>query len=253
MSAHGGAAGDGIGWAAAVPAAAHLFVDRLDAALDVSGEDGHHLARVLRLRTGETVTAADGTGRWRPYAVVAASGTGVRLEACGDPRVEPELSPRLSVAFALTKGDKPELTVQKLTELGVERILPVLADRSVVRPTSERAGAAHGRWRRVALQAACQCRRARLPEVAPLGPLADLAGHPGLVVAERGAPHPEALLTPPGGEVLVVIGPEGGFTGEEVAALRPWARVGLGPHVLRAETAALAVAAVLAAARWGGR
>jgi 16S rRNA (uracil1498-N3)-methyltransferase len=236
-------------WASSVAAAAHVFVADLGPVLEVSGDEGHHLARVLRLRPGETVTAADGTGRWRLYAVTALSGAEVRLEAGDTPRVEPELSPRLAVAFAVTKGDKPELTVQKLTELGVERILPVVAQRSVVRPGPD--SAAHGRWRKVAVQAACQCRRARLPELASPAPLAGLAGHPALVVAERGAPPPEALATPPGGEILVVIGPEGGLTTEEVDALRPWARVGLGPHVLRSETAALAVAAALSAARMG--
>lgn len=247
----GEAAGDGLDWAASVPAAAHLFVADLDPVLEISGEDGHHLARVLRLRPGETVTVADGAGRWRTYAVAATSGADVRLEASGDLRVEPELSPRLSVAFALTKGDKPELTIQKLTELGVERIVPVLAQRSVVRLGSDRAGVAHGRWRKVAVEAARQSRRARLPELTALAPLADLAGHPALVVAERGAPPPEALAFPTGGEILVVIGPEGGLAAEEVDSLRPWARVGLGPHVLRAETAALAVAAAVGALRMG--
>jgi 16S rRNA (uracil1498-N3)-methyltransferase len=240
---------DGIGWAAAVPAVAHVFADALEPVLDVAGDDGHHLARVLRVRPGETVTVADGGGRWRPYRVATADGAGVRLEAGGECRLEPVLSPRLAVAFALTKGDKPELTVQKLTELGVERIRPVLAQHSVVRLDSGRAAAAHRRWQRVAAQAACQCRRARLPEVSELAPLGALAGHPGLVVADRAAPPPGDLARPPGGEILVVVGPEGGLSEAETDLLEPWARIGVGPHVLRAETAALAVAAVLAAAR----
>jgi 16S rRNA (uracil1498-N3)-methyltransferase len=242
-------AGDGVGWAASVPAAAHVFVAGLADVLEVSGDDGHHLARVLRLRPGESVTAADGSGHWRPYAVASVSRGEVRLEASGNSKVEPQLSPALAVAFAITKGTKPELTVQKLTELGVERILPVIAQRSVARPEPD--SGAHGRWRRVVTEAACQCRRARLPELAAPAPLGELAGHPALVVAERGAPPPEALATPPGGEILVVVGPEGGLEPAEVDALRPWARIGLGPHVLRAETAALAAAAALVAARMG--
>jgi 16S rRNA (uracil1498-N3)-methyltransferase len=240
---------DGLGWAAAVPAVAHLFADALEPVLDVAGDDGHHLARVLRVRPGETITVADGSGRWRQYVVATAEGIGVRLEAGGECRVEPELSPRLVMAFALTKGDKPELTVQKLTELGVDRIRPVLAERSVVRLDSERAAAAHRRWQRVAAQAACQCRRARLPGVAELAPLSTLAGHPGLLVADRAASPAGDLAAPPGGEILVVVGPEGGLSEAETEALDPWARIGVGPHVLRAETAALAVAAILAAAR----
>ena len=244
-------------WPADVPASAHLFVDpaageSLADMLDVGGEDGHHLARVLRLRAGETVTIADGTGGWRPYRV----GSGdrgpaavVHLEASGELDQEPALSPRLAVAFALTKGDKPELVVQKLTELGVDRIVPVLAERSVSRPDPSRAGAAADRWRRIVREAARQCRRATLPAVEDLAPLATLAGHPGLVVAERGGEPAQGLGSPTGDEILVVIGPEGGLTDAEAADLKPWARLDLGPHILRAETAALAAAALLAAGR----
>jgi 16S rRNA (uracil1498-N3)-methyltransferase len=246
-----------MGWPADVAASAHLFVDPASGLVDtveVAGEDGHHLARVLRLREGETVTVTDGSGRWRPYRI-ADAGAGaavVHLSATGPPEQEPELVPRLGVAFALTKGDKPDLVVQKLTELGVDRIVPVLAERSVARPAPARAAAAAERWRRIAREAARQCRRARLPVVEELRPLADLAGHPAVVVAERGGGPAEALGAPPGGEVLAVVGPEGGLTEAEVEALGPWARVGLGPYVLRAETAALAAATVLAAGRRPG-
>ncbi|MDQ3945090.1 MAG: RsmE family RNA methyltransferase, partial [Actinomycetota bacterium] len=105
------------------------------------------------------------------------------------------------------------------------------------------------RWRRVAREAGRQCRRARLPEVADLAPLASLAGHPRLVVAERGGSPPAALTDGIGDEMLVVVGPEGGLTDAEVELLAPGARLGLGPHVLRAETAAVAAAAVLAVLR----
>jgi 16S rRNA (uracil1498-N3)-methyltransferase len=153
------------------------------------------------------------------------------------------------VAFALTKGEKPELVVQKLTELGVDRIIPVRSERSVIRLDASRAEAAGERWRRIAREAARQCRRARLPAVEELRPLAALAGHPAVVVAERGGGPAAALGSPPGGEVLLVVGPEGGLTGAELEPLAPWARLGLGPHVLRAETAALAAAAVLTGER----
>jgi 16S rRNA (uracil1498-N3)-methyltransferase len=261
-----------MGWPADVPAAAHLFVDSAAALTDVlqvGGEDGHHLGRVLRLRAGETVTVADGSGSWRPYRIRGAPGDGagpagaaragpraarggdavISLDAAGPPDEEAALCPSLAVAFALTKGDKPDLVVQKLTELGVDRILPVLAERSVVRLDGPRAAAAVDRWRRIVREAAGQCRRATLPVVEPLGPLPDLAGHPGLVVAERGSSPAADLGPPPGGELLVVVGPEGGLAEAEVAALRPWARLDLGPHILRAETAAIAAAAVLSAVR----
>jgi 16S rRNA (uracil1498-N3)-methyltransferase len=243
-----------MGWAADVPASAHLFVastaDLVDA-VAVAGEDGHHLARVLRLRSGEMVTVADGAGAWRPYRVGQVAGTAVHLEAAGALQQEPRASERLAVAFALTKGDKPELVVQKLTELGVDRIVPVLAERSVSRPDPGRAGTAAERWRRIAREASRQCRRATLPAVEDLAPLATLSGHPGIVVAERGGEAAEDLGPPPGGEILVVVGPEGGLADPEVEAVKPWARLDLGRHILRAETAALAAAALLAARRYG--
>lgn len=242
-----------MGWPADVAASAHLFVDSAAAltdGLDVVGGDGHHLARVLRLRIGEVLTVADGAGTWRPYAIAAVAPAGtVRLEAAGGTEREPELMPRLAVAFALTKGEKPELAVQKLTELGADRILPVVAERSVARPEPTRATAAVERWRRIAREAARQCRRARLPVVEELRPLSHLAGHPGLVVAERGGAGADGLGAPPGGEMLVVVGPEGGLAAAEVEALVPWGRLGLGPYVLRAETAALAAAMALSAVR----
>lgn len=225
-------------WPADVPAAAHHFVpsvDELADTVEVTGEDGHHLARVLRLRAGETVTVADGGGAWRAYEVadVRPAGT-VALRATGDLEQEPVSAPRLAVAFALTKGDKPELVIQKLTELGVDRIVPVVAERSVSRPDGRKAAVLGERWRRIVREAARQCRRATLPAVEDVAPLHELAGHPGLVVAERGGRPPAALGDPPGSEILVVVGPEGGLAAEEAEALTPWARVDLGPHILRA-------------------
>jgi 16S rRNA (uracil1498-N3)-methyltransferase len=240
-------------WAASASPVAHVFVEGLSDSVDLGGPEGHHLARVLRLRVGEVVTAADGRGRWRPYVVSAVSGAGVRLEARGSGGTEPVLEPMLAVAFCLTKGDKPDFTVQKLTELGVDRMLPVLSARSVSRPEGARAEAAVGRWRRVALEAARQCRRSRLPDISRISPLAALSGHPGLVVADLGGHAPSALGVPPGGELLLVVGPEGGLAREEVEALHPWARVGLGPLVLRAETAAVAAAAALSIPRTVGQ
>lgn len=240
-------------WPADLPVSAHVLVDSaadLTDVLDVSGEDGHHLARVLRLRPGEAVTVADGSGAWRPYRVATVEPAGiVRLEATAGLDREPARESRLAVAFALTKGDKPDLVVQKLTELGVDRIVPVLSERSVSRPRAERAAAVAERWRRITREAARQCRRATLPTVEAVVPLDRLAGHPALVVAERGGSPADTLGPPPGGELLVLIGPEGGLTDDEVKRLDPWARVDLGPHILRAETAALAAAALLNPAR----
>jgi 16S rRNA (uracil1498-N3)-methyltransferase len=246
-------AGAAAGWAAACPATAHVFLDALTDRARVEGDDGHHLARVRRIRTGETITAADGSGAWRPYVVSVVEptprGSALVLLATGGARVEPEWSPGLEVAFALTKGTKPEAVVQQLTELGVDRIRPVRARRSVVRWDAVRADAAVARLRRVAREAAMQCRRARVPVVDPPVDLSDLAGRPGLVLGDPEGESPTAVAAPAGNGWLVVVGPEGGLEADEIEQLGPLERVAVGPHVLRAETAAVAVAAALTVRR----
>ena len=234
-----------VAWCASADAVAHLIVDRLDDRLHVGDTDGHHLQRVRRLRAGELVTAADGAGHWREYTVAATEPGALTLEARAAPATEPTLEPPLRIACALTKGERPDAVVRHCTELGVDAVLLVVADRSVVRWDTDRADRARARLRRVAHEAAGQCRRARLLTVEPAVPLADLAGRPGLVVADRLGQPAETLPAPPRTGWLVVIGPEGGLTAEEHHRLGDPPRLAVGPHVLRAETAALAAAAAL--------
>jgi 16S rRNA (uracil1498-N3)-methyltransferase len=232
-----------------VAATAHVFLDRLDDDVRVDGDDGHHLTRVRRMRTGEVVTAADGFGRWRVYDVELVERGTVALRATSGIAHEVALVPRLTVACALTKGEKPELVVQKLTELGADTILLVVAARSVVRWHGDREQRALDRLRRVAREAGAQCRRARLPVLDGPVPVDELAGHAGLVVADRWGMPAGELPRPPGGEWLVAVGPEGGFDDREQALLGAAPRLALGAHVLRAETAAIAAAAALAGRR----
>jgi 16S rRNA (uracil1498-N3)-methyltransferase len=235
-----------------VRATAHVYLDRLDDTAVVEGGDAHHLRRVRRVRAGEVLTAADGYGRWRTYDVVAATGERLDLVATTGLVHEPRLAPQLTVAFALTKGDRPEVVVQKLTELGVDRVLLVRAARSVVRWNDDRAAAALDRLRRIAREAGAQSRRARLPVVDGVIDVADLAGRAGLVLADpRGRPAAE-VPWPPGGDWVVAVGPEGGFDDAELARLGAAPRLAVGPHVLRAETAAVAAAAALAGCRRPG-
>jgi 16S rRNA (uracil1498-N3)-methyltransferase len=219
-----------------------VFVDDLDAPA-LSEDDAHHLARVLRLRAGEVVTASDGAGGWRACAFA----DGGALEVAGDVVVEPAGSPAIAVGFALTKGERPEWTVQKLTELGVDRILPLAAARSVVRLDGDRAGAQHRRWQKVAREAAMQSRRVWLPVVEPVTPVARVLGDSSVAISEPGG-DPPTLAHP-----TVLVGPEGGWSDEELATAdaRGTPRVGLGALVLRAETAAMAVAALLCGLRSG--
>ena len=201
---------------------------------ELSRADRHHLERVLRLAPGDALTVGDGAGGWRPCRF------GPRLEPTGPAARAPAPEPALTVGFALVKGARPDLVVQKLTELGVDRVLAFRADRSVVRWDEAQAARAVQRWRRVARASVMQCRRLWLPaieEVADFDGL-DLAG---------------AVMAVPGGRSLgpgenaVLIGPEGGWTARELSSGPP--QVGLGPHVMRSETAAMAAGALLAARR----
>lgn len=219
-------------------AAAHVFVADLERPHLDEG-DRRHLTQVLRLRPGELVTAADGTGRWRRCRV----GPGGRLEVVGDVEVAAAPRPALTVAIALTKGNRPELAVQKLTELGIDRVVPFLAARSVARWDGERVDRHLRRLRRVAREASMQCRRAYLPEVTDLTDFDGAAGLPGAALTRLGG-EPPTLDRP-----TLLVGPEGGWSDEERSRALP--EVGLGPHVLRAETAAIAAATLLSALRCG--
>ncbi|MEY2419211.1 MAG: rRNA (uracil1498-N3)-methyltransferase [Actinomycetota bacterium] len=219
------------------PAAAHVFVDDVDAPA-LNADDAHHLARVLRLRSGEEVTVADGRGGWR----LCAYADGPHLEPIDDvERVAPPSVP-VTVAFALTKGDKPELAVQKLTELGVDRIVPITAARSVVQWDDAKAARNVERLRAVARAAAMQSRRAFLPVVEGIATLASLAGD-GVAVAHASGDRLDESIT------TIAVGPEGGWTDEELGVISR--HIDLGPTTLRAETAAVAAGVLLTAVRDG--
>ena len=222
------------------PAKAHVFVDDL-ARPELSAPDRHHLERVLRLRPGDPVTAADGAGGWRLCRLEGAGG----LEPQGEVGREPRPQPNVTVAFALTKGERPEWTVQKLTEVGVDRIVPFVAERSIVRWDAGRAATHSDRWRRIAREAACQSRRTWLPEVEDLCQFADVAARPGAALAELGGSAP-SLAFP-----VLLIGPEGGWSDGEREAAQRLPRVELAAHVLRAETAAIVAGGLLCALRAG--
>jgi 16S rRNA (uracil1498-N3)-methyltransferase len=237
---------DGPEWAASADAVAHVFVDALEDVCDVGGSDGHHLQRVRRLAAGERITAADGAGRWRPYEVVDAKRGKLMLVAVAPARDEPALEPGVALAIALTKAGL-DTVAARATELGVARIIPVRSERAVVRWDASKGDAAVRRLRTVVREAAAQSRRAHLPVIESPGPLADLAARPDVVVADRSGVAPAELPRPATGEWTVVIGPEGGLSPAELALFTGAPRLRLGPHVLRAETAPIAAAAVLLA------
>jgi 16S rRNA (uracil1498-N3)-methyltransferase len=232
-------------WAAGQDAAAHAFVTALDDAIEIAGTDGHHLQRVRRLRVGEHVTAADGAGGWRLYEIDEVESGRLRLRARTEPRRDPEINPGVELAVALTKAGALDTVVARCTELGVARITPVRTRRCVVQWDATQAERAVRRLRTVAREAGGQCRRARLPEVAPVGELADFFGRADVVVADRAGGSISELAAPEGTAWTVIVGPEGGLDPAELAAFAEMGHLSLGPYVLRAETAPLAAVAAL--------
>ena len=216
--------------------APHVIVDEIDQPV-LCAEDVHHLAKVRRLRDGDLVSATDGRGSWRWCAFVDAA-----LTVVGEISTESEPSPRLTVGFALVKGSKPELVVQKLSELGIDTIIPFIAERSVVRWDDAKTERQGERLTKVAREASMQSRRVWLPTVAPVARLSDLVSFEGAVRADRGGGPLSSTHT------TVLIGPEGGWSPAETDATPV---VGLGHTVLRAETAAIAAATLMVALRDG--
>ena len=228
------------------------------AVVEVTGDEAHHAVAVRRLRVGEQVVLTDGLGRSVTGAVTS---TGKRVFAVSVASVEvvDRPSPAFTVVQALPKGDRGELAVEVLTEVGVDVVVPWAASRSVAVWKGERAARSHAKWQATAREAGKQSRRSWLPPVSPLASTdsvcelvreADLA-----VVLHEDASSPLAgVEVPAAGRVVVVVGPEGGIAPDELAALESAGAVTvrLGDEVLRTSTAGVvAVAALLSrTARW---
>lgn len=202
-----------------------------------------------RLGQGEVVIASDGAGSWRP-CVLTGGRSDVVLAPSGDIVHEERAAPRITVAFSLVKGERSEWAAAKLTELGIDRIVPLVCERTVVRPQPG-AGKRRGeRLERIVRESAMQARLAFLPEVTEAVAFREmLAAHdPGtLCIAEPGGPSP-GLDRP-----AVLVGPEGGWSEGELDAVSALGigHVGLSSSVLRSETAAVVAGALLGALRAG--
>jgi 16S rRNA (uracil1498-N3)-methyltransferase len=222
----------------------------------LEGPEAHHAVAVRRLAVGEAVLLTDGAGRMASCEVTA---TGkARLEVVvRSVRSEPAPSPEIVVVQALPKGERGELAVELLTEVGVARIVPWAAARSVAVWRGDRAAKSLAKWQATAREAAKQARRAWFPEVSPLVSTADvvalLAGAPlALVLHEEAtAPLPAELAE----QVVLVVGPEGGLAPEELSAFEAAGAhtVRLGAEVLRTSTAGVAAVSALLSRtpRWG--
>jgi 16S rRNA (uracil1498-N3)-methyltransferase len=209
------------------------FVDDLDHPSLAEG-DRHHLARVLRLRSGDPLTVSDGRGAWRQARF------GPEIEPEGDTKRVPLPAVEITIAFAAVKGVRPEWAVQKLTEIGVDRIWALTTDRSVVRWDGDRAAGHAERLAKVAREAAMQCRRCRLPHLRTGAKVAEVATDGAALAHPGGAPP--GLDRP-----TVLVGPEGGWSDAELAQAP--ATVGLGPMILRTETAAVVAGTLFVALR----
>lgn len=226
-------------------AAAHVFVDDLTFPV-LDDADRHHIVRVLRLRAGETVTVSDGLGAWRVCMMTSAHDV-VPIDDLIH-REAPASHP-ITVAFGVTKSDKPEWVVQKLTELGVDIIVPIVLDHSVVRWDENKIDRQHERFAKVVREAAMQSRQAVLPVVHRAEPNLER------FLAAFGDSRQWgriALAEPGGDEVIadvstVIVGPEGGFSARELELVD--SRVELPGGILRAETAAIAAGVLLADTR----
>lgn len=221
----------------------------------ISGELRRHLATVLRLKVGDTVRLADGTGREAIATITALENEGIRVDLESVP-VDAAVGngPRITLYQGLPKGEKLELILQKCTELGANAIVPFMAARSVTRLEEGKREQRVARWQKIALEAARQSGRERVPRVdfAPcLAELLEEKDHDLRIMlwedeTEQGL---RQLLesTPRPGSIAVIVGPEGGLTPDEAAraAEAGYRPVSLGRRILRTETAGLAVVSIL--------
>lgn len=215
----------------------------------VQGAEAHHLAVVCRLRRGDAVCLFNGDGRQYPARIEEIGKREVSLEVLAVEEPARELPFRLEIAAPLPRGDRAQFLLEKLTELGVTAFIPLQTARSVVHPRETKLD----KLQRYVIEASKQCGRNTLLQVRPMVEWSAFCQSPDLP-ARRLLAHPDAEGQPPPadtireGDCLAAVGPEGGFTHEEVALARTtgWHSLNLGPRILRVETAAIALAVLLA-------
>ncbi|MEV0591079.1 16S rRNA (uracil(1498)-N(3))-methyltransferase [Nonomuraea cavernae] len=217
----------------------------------LDGPEGRHAAVVRRMRAGERVDLTDGAGAVAECVVSEVLKDALRLEVTGRREVAAP-RPRLIVVQGLPKGDRGELAVEMMTEVGVDVIVPWAASRSITQWKGDKVAKALGRWRSTAREAGKQARRFHLPEVTEPASTARVEAllaeaALGLVLHEEAAEPLSGRELPADGDVVVVVGPEGGVSEDELARFTAAKAVPvlLGSTVLRTSTAGVAAAAVL--------
>lgn len=228
-----------------------FFVDHplVEGVAQLAGPEAEHLTKVLRAKPGDMVLLFDGLGAEFTARITRVGRTLVELAVLARREVCRELAISLTLGVALPKGDRQRWLIEKAVELGVTRVVPLLTDRGVAEPSP----GALARLSRYVIEASKQCGRNRLLDIAAPLPVDQYCRQTPpeacRLVADFG---PDAIplarlpATAAAGGVWLAVGPEGGFTEDEVAAAASWQRVSLGPRVLRVETAALTLAAFFA-------
>ncbi|WNI15439.1 16S rRNA (uracil(1498)-N(3))-methyltransferase [Actinacidiphila sp. ITFR-21] len=237
-----------------------VLLDGSPSRITLDGPEGRHAVSVRRLQPGEELVLTDGSGRGAHGVVSGVVGKDVLNVEVRAVRDEPAPSPRITVVQALPKGDRGELAVETMTEAGVDAVVPWAAARCVTQWRGDRGAKSLAKWRATAREAAKQSRRLRFPEVTDpmttrqLAALLGAADFAAVLHEEGSAPLATAPL-PAAGSFVLVVGPEGGVSPEELAA---FAAVGahphrLGPTVLRTSTAGVAALSALLTrtGRWG--
>lgn len=222
----------------------------------ISGPDANHIKNVLRLKPGQTIVVFDGRGNAHEAVINAISADGVAISPGPAMPPAPDRSVKITLAQALLKSGKMDTLVRQITELGIARWAPFIAERSVSSPDPRRADKKRARWETIAREALKQCRRNRMPEIGGVVGFDDILKLTAdtdlslifyeaekapidLLSLRESMPRPETLL--------IIVGPEGGFTESEMEQARAFNIPcgSLGPRILRAETAALAAAALV--------
>jgi len=227
--------------------------DIVDNTATITGEDLKHISKVLRMAPGDKVMLCDGEGYQYLAEISEITKEAARLEIVESERCASEPVQRITLYQGLPKGDKMEFIVQKCVELGITEIVPVAAERSIVRIKPGEFGGKRTRYQRVAYEAAKQCGRGIIPEVADLATFksADMTRHDLIIIAyedEKGTTLKSLLKTnSKARDIAIVIGPEGGLERAEVDMLiqKGGTAVTLGPRILRTETAGMAALAMI--------
>lgn len=223
--------------------------------LDLEAEPARHIARVLRMRVGERLCLFDGSGREAVATVASITRNQVQVKVEAPIHCSRESKLKTILAISLSRGDRMDNVVQKACELGVSEIWPLISERTEVKLDENRRAKKRDHWRKVAISACEQCGRNQIPDIAEIDSLASVFARADSVSGLRLLLHPgesPADLPKQCESLLLLIGPEGGFSDGEVATAKDagFTHMVLGPRILRTETAPVAML-TLAQARWG--